>query len=243
MWQPRKNKILEKMRKGQKAYGANMVFPSTAIVELLGVAGLDYVSFDAEHGPFTPETIEDLCRVADLVGLTPTARVTTNDPQFINRFLDRGIMGIMVPHVDTPEQAKAAVDACRFAPIGRRSWGGSRGTHWNQQTDEEKVKYLPETNDNMLLMIQIETVQAIKNLPAILQVPGIDLYTYGPNDLAQSMGYPGQPNHPEVVAAMREATQTIHKAGKKVTSDVMESLDITNLILDAAQKLAAKGKR
>jgi 4-hydroxy-2-oxoheptanedioate aldolase len=237
----RKNKILEKMRRGQKAYGAGLESPSAAMVELLGFAGLDFVSFDTEHGPFTPETIEDLCRVADGVGLTPTARVTENDPQTINnRFLDRGIMGVMVPHVNTAAEAKAAVNACRFGPIGQRSWGGTRGTHWNLQSDDEKVKYMAETNDNMLLMIQIETIEAINNLPEILKVEGIDLFAHGPNDLAQSMGYPGQPSHPKVVAAMKRMNDMIHSASKKLTSDVMESIRMTDVVLEAAKKLLAK---
>ena len=234
----RKNKVLEKMRQGKKAYGCTLEFPSTAVVELLGVAGLDFVLFDSEHGPFTPESIDDLCRVADLAGLTPLARVTSNDAPTINRFLDRGIMGVMAPHINTAEEARAVVNAVRFGPIGQRSWGGGRGTDWNNQpTDEVKQAYMRETNSNMLLMVQLETAQAYENLDSILKVEGIDFYAYGPNDLAQSMGYPGQPNHPKALEATRRTTERIHAAGKKVISDVMVSMRAADAIVSTAREL------
>lgn len=233
----RKNKILEKMRKGERAYGCGLSFPSAHIVELVGSVGLDFVSFDGEHGPFVPETIDELCRVADLGGLTPTARVTANDPQTINRFLDRGIMGVLAPHVNTAEEARAVVNACRFGPTGQRSWGGGRGTHWSTPTGDDKVRYMAETNENMLVMIQLETVESIENLSEILEVEGIDLYAYGPNDLATSMGYPGRPDHPEVVETMRKTTDRIHAAGKKLASDVMVSMNVNQVILEAARNL------
>ncbi len=238
--QVRKNKVIEKMRLGQKAYGAVMNFPSTATVELLGESGLDWVFFDCEHGPFTPETIDDHCRVADLVGLTPIVRTYGNESGTINRWLDRGVMGIMAPHVSTPEQARNAVNAVKFAPIGQRSWGGGRGTHWNKQTDEQKQVYMRESNANLLLLIQFETAEAIENVDSILKVDGVDLYTYGPNDLAQSMGFPGQPGHPKVVEAMRRTTDRVHAAGKKMESDVMVSMLIPNVIMDAAKALLKK---
>ena len=95
----RVNNVITKMQAGEKAYGCSLTFPSAAVVELMGQAGLDHVSFDSEHSPFTPDTIDDLCRVADMAGLTPMARVPNIDPSTILRFLDRGIMGVTGPHI------------------------------------------------------------------------------------------------------------------------------------------------
>ena len=125
----RRNNILAKNRQGQKGLGCGLVFPSAEIVELIGMnGGFDHVNLDGEHGLFSPESIDAMCRVADGYGLTVTARVPNIDSSTINRFLDRGVMGILGPHIETAEQAKALVDACRFTPDGQRSWGGGRGT-------------------------------------------------------------------------------------------------------------------
>ena len=102
------------MQAGEKAYGCSLTFPSTAVVELKGQAGLDHVSFDSEHGPFTPDTIDDLCRVADMAGLTPMARVPNIDPPTIFRFLDRGIMGLTGRQLKRPRSA-ATRPLLRFA--------------------------------------------------------------------------------------------------------------------------------
>ena len=107
----RVNNVVAKMNAGQKAYGCSLTFPSTALVELIGMAGLDHVSFDSEHGPFTPESLDDLCRVADMAGITPMARVPNIDSSTILRFLDRGIMGITGPHITNPGPG-AAVGRC-----------------------------------------------------------------------------------------------------------------------------------
>ncbi len=235
--QVRKNKILEKMRRGQKAYGAAMNFPSTNVVELLGYAGLDFVFFDCEHGSFTTESVEEMCRTADLAGLTPVVRTPSADSATINRWLDRGVMGIMAPHVSTVEEARAVVRAARFGPIGARSWGNARGTHWNYQSADRKPGYQTEVNDNMLVYIQIETVEALENLDALLKVDGIDIYTFGPNDLSQSMGLHGQPGHARVVEAVRRAVEQIHAAGKKTEDDAVIMGLVSNIIVDGAKAL------
>ena len=125
----RVNNVITKMKAGEKAYGCSLTFPSTAVVELMGQAGLDHVSFDSEHGPFTPDTIDDLCRVADMAGLTPMARVPNIDPSTILRFLDRGIMGITGPHITTGQRAQQLADSCRYVPRGKRSFGSGRGAY------------------------------------------------------------------------------------------------------------------
>ena len=236
----RTNKILEKMRRGEKAVGIVLTFPCEDLVELMGLAVLDYVHFDAEHGPFTPETIDHLCRVADLAGLTPVARVPDIQSSTILRFLDRGIMGIMGPHINTRDEAQALGDACRFAPQGKRSWGSGRGTHYNDTETiaadtSDRATYIARANEEMLVMAQIESVEALENLPDILKVDSIDAFAYGPNDLAQSMGLPGQPNHPRVQEAMAKATAQIHAAGKKLTADFTNAIPVASLFLDAAR--------
>jgi len=230
----RTNNILAKMRAGEEAYGCSLTFPSGDIIELLGIAGFDYVFLDGEHGPFTLESIEQMCRTADAAGLTPIARVPNIQSSTILQFLDRGVMGIMGPHISTGEQAQALAGACRFAPQGKRSFGSGRGTHYGDPAPRRQ--YMEQANAEMLVMALLEDVEALSNLPDILSVEGIDFFLYGPNDLAQSMGLPGEPEHPKVEEAMAQATSQIYKAGKKMMSDVMVAATVTEIILNGARE-------
>ena len=230
----RTNKILAKMRAGEKAYGCSLIFPSADIIELLGIAGFDYVFLDGEHGPFSPMILEQMCRVADAAGLTPIARVPNIQSSTILQFLDRGVMGIMGPHICTGEHAQALADACRFTPQGKRSFGSGRGTHYGDPV--ERRQYMEQANAEMLVIALLEDVEVVANLPDILSVEGIDFFSYGPNDLAQSMGLPGEPEHPKVEKVMAETTARIYEAGKKMMSDVMLGTRAAELILNGARE-------
>ena len=203
----RTNNIITRMKAGEMAYGCNLSFPSSTLIELMGRVGFDFVMFDGEHGPFTPEVLDDLCRFADMAGLTPVARVPNIEDSTILRFLDRGIMGIMGPHIINKERAEQLAQACRYAPRGKRSFGSGRGAYFGDY--ESGPAYMEHTNSNILVMAQLEDVQALDNIDEILSVDGIDIYSSGAQDIAQSMGLPGQPNHPKVKefeAEQREIT-------------------------------------
>lgn len=228
------------MRRGKKAIGAVLNFPSEEIVELLGIAGLDFVSFDGQHGAFTRENLDRLCRAADQAGLTPIARVPDIAASTILDYLDRGILGITGPSIDTREQAAALAEACRFSPEGKRSFGSTRGNRFG--FSEDRKGWMAHVNANILVIAQIESVTSVANLQDILSVPGIDLFTGGPNDMAQSMGFPGQPDHIRVKEAMSEATNLIHTAGKKLAREVMEDISISEVVVKSARALCGKRK-
>jgi 4-hydroxy-2-oxoheptanedioate aldolase len=236
----RRNNILAKQRAGTKAFGISFSFASADLIELSAAAGFDYVFLDGEHGPFTVETIETLCRAADAAGLTPIARVPDTSLHTILRFLDRGVMGIMGPHVCTGEDARRLADACRFTPRGRRSFGSGRGTYYG--VPSRRGESMRQIDDEMLVIALLEDVEALENLPDLLAVEGIDFFSFGPNDLAQSMGLPGEPDHPEVRSAMEQATKRIRDAGKPMMSDVMVSTMAADLFLQAAREFVAKNR-
>ena len=229
----RKNKIIEKMASGEKAYGFGLTFPSATFVELLGRAGFDFVQFDGEHGPFTPESIDDLCRVADMAGLTPVARVPDIQDSTILRLLDRGIMGITGPHITNPERATQLADACRYAPRGKRSFGSGRGAYFGDF--DSGREYMEHTNAQVLVIAQLEDVQVLDHIDEILAVDGIDVYASGPQDIAQSMGLPGQPDHPKVKEFEAQVASAVHAAGKKAHTDTYVLAPSTGLVLDAAK--------
>ena len=229
----RLNNVIAKMQAGEMAYGCSLTFPSTAMVELMGQAGLDHVSFDAEHGPFTPESLDDLCRVADMAGLTPMARVPNIDSSTILRFLDRGIMGVTGPHITTGQRARQLADACRYVPQGKRSFGSGRGAYYGDFPSGPQ--YMEHTNSQILVMAQLEDIEVLEHLDDILAVEGIDLYSSGAQDIAQSMGLPGQPEHPRVKEFEAQVTARVHASGKKMTSDVIVATGASRLFLDGAR--------
>jgi len=227
------NNVIAKMKAGQIACGCGLTFPAAAVIELMGQAGFDYVSFDGEHGPFTPESLDDMCRFAELAGLTPMARVPNIEPSTILRFLDRGIMGITGPHITNGARAQQLADSCRYVPRGKRSFGFGRGAYYGDFPSG--LEYMEHANSQILVMAQLEDIEVLENLDEILSVEGIDLYSSGAQDIAQSMGLPGQPNHPRVKEFEAEVAASVHAAGKKMTSDAMVAASATNLFLSSAR--------
>lgn len=230
------NRVKAAMRDGRKASGYTLSFPSPWVIDILGKLDFDYVFIDGEHGPFDLSQLEDLCRTAERHNVTPVARVPDIGSSTILRYLDRGIMGIMGPHIATEADARQLVKACYFGPQGERSFGGNRGTAYNAGI-VDKAAYYREANQQMLVCALLEDVAVLDNLDAILSVPGIDLYSIGPNDFAQSLGYPGQPEHPEVVKAMHDLTRRIQQAGRTMQADVMTGAWVSDMLLDAGRRI------
>ncbi len=153
------------IKANKPAYGVSVQFPSAEIVEMIGELGFDWVLLDAEHGSITPDNIGPLIMAAEIRGITPIVRPEKNDPAIINKYLDRGAMGVQVPHVNSADEARAAVNACLYHPQGARGLGGGRMADfgWGAPTTE----YVVESNREMLVCIQIEDIEAVENLDEI----------------------------------------------------------------------------
>ncbi|MQG03245.1 MAG: hypothetical protein FI713_05940, partial [SAR202 cluster bacterium] len=233
------NKIIEKMDKGEKAVGISLSFYADEMVELAGAMGLDFVNYDGQHAPVTPETIDRFCRLCDGWGVTPTMRVPDQIPSNILNYIDRGIKAITVPFVNTKAEAEAVVDCCYFAPKGHRSYTSKRVMRFGLVDDLKDM--MDRTNDDLLVMPQIEDIKAYNNLDEILKIDGIKVFAGGPNDLAQSMGHPGQPDHPDCLKVTDEGTAKIHAAGKFRNEDVMISVDATIAVRDAMRSMIDSG--
>ena len=143
------------------AYGCGFSFSSPTLIELAGRAGFDFVSYDSEHGPFTIDMLDDLCRFADMAGMTPMARVPDIEHPTILRFLDRGIMGITGPHIVNGDRAQQLADACRYVPRGHRSFGSGRGAYFSDFPSGPD--YMAHTNDNILVIAQLEDIEVLDN--------------------------------------------------------------------------------
>jgi 4-hydroxy-2-oxoheptanedioate aldolase len=176
-----KNRTLAKLRDGKPVYGFASGIGSSIATEALAASGIDFVFIDGQHGSFGMDRIIDCLMAIGAYPADAVARVPINDFTWIGRFLDEGCTGIVVPLVNTAEDAKKAADATRFPPIGTRSWGYGRAARYG-------ANYTDEIDKEVFLAVQIETRTAVENAEAILSTPGVDGCWIGPSDLALSYG-------------------------------------------------------
>jgi 2-keto-3-deoxy-L-rhamnonate aldolase RhmA len=208
-----RNRMKEKLRAGEPVFGVSVMIPSPQIVEIIGAAGFDWVLLDCEHGTLTLESVELMAMAAEACGITPIARPMTRSAEHILQVLDRGVMGVQVPHVNTAAQAREVVAAAKFHPAGTRGLAaGTRAARYDAHGT--LAEYVKTANDATLIAIQLEEQAAIENLDALLRVPDIDVFFIGPSDLSQSMGHPGNPKASAVAQAIEESLRRMRAAGR-----------------------------
>jgi len=215
------------------------------IAHVAAEAGLDFIMFDMEHGPYSMETFADVAKVARSIGLGIFARVPELSRGYVSRIMDAGAEGVMVPMISTRKEAEALANWARYTPLGNRGLG-SAGVATNfSDIGTDVLAFMAGQNENTLAIAQIETEEAIDNIEAIAEVEGIDVLLIGPNDLSVSLGVPGQVNGSKVQAAIEKVVEAAQKNSKvfaihsgdallekwipKGMQIVMNSLDITVL--------------
>lgn len=188
------NTAKRKMLAGEPAFGYALGLGSALAAEVLAGSGIDFILLDRQHGSFGSESTIASFAMMQNKGAVPMARVARNNYTQIGRLLDEGAMGIVIPMVDTPEQAKEAADACRLPPVGNRSWGWGRASNYGGD-------YPEWINDEIFVAVQIESKLAAENAEAILATPGVDGCWIGPGDLSLSLGFrPGSDEAAEPLA-------------------------------------------
>ena len=202
----RPNRAKEKLAAGQ-AVTTISGLSSSEIIDFMGPLGFDAAWIEGEHGSVTWEQLGDMTRACDLWGMTSITRVTANEPWLITRTLDRGSMGIVVPHVNTKEDAEKAAKSAKYAPLGYRGMFGGRQSYGVGD-------YFHQANNQTMVIVLMEEDVALKNLDEILGVDDIDVFFVAPSDLAQTMGHIGNPGHPEVQKAIDDAIAKIIAAGR-----------------------------
>ena len=231
-----KNRIKAAIAEGRGVRGLHLTFPQPAIIEVLANVGIDYVYLDGEHGAFEGRDIDVACITAERHGITAIARIPDPSPSTICHFLDRGIKGVVVPHVDSLDDAKKVIDGAYFGPIGNRSFGGGRPTFTEGIGITNLEAHMAQCNEDMCVSIMIETVGALEAAGDIAALQGVDYMSFGLMDLAQSLGHPGNPRHPEVVEAVAKASRCIRAAGKPVREDFIAVGWINDLIVRGARQ-------
>ena len=203
----RENQAKHMLKRGETVIAVSCT--DTDTVDTLGSTGaVDLIWIEMEHGSATWSQLSDISRACDLWGMTSLVRVNNNDPWLVGRALDRGAQAVVVPHVNTKEEAQRLVTGGKFAPVGMRGIGGSR-------QGLGVADYTRKANDEIMLIALIEDVVAVDNLDEILTVEGIDCFMVVPGDLSQTMGpeYLGRPDHPDVQSLIEESMKKIVAAG------------------------------
>jgi 4-hydroxy-2-oxoheptanedioate aldolase len=207
----------QKISAGEPTIGVSLMIPSPQIVEMVGRLGYDWVMIDCEHGTISLETVELMVMAAEASGVVPIVRPWTNSRDAILRVMDRGAMGVQVPHVNTANDARRAVESVKFHPLGKRGMAAAtRPARYGLGV--EPLDYVRWVNEQTLVCVQLEEKEALHNIDQILSVEGVDVFFVGPSDLSQSMGYPGQAGIPEVQKAIDRAFAAIAAAGKAAGS-------------------------
>ena len=197
----KRNLMKEKLRAGEPVFGVSVMIPSPQIVEMIAAAGFDWVLLDCEHGTLSLESVELMAMAAEASGITALARPVSRSAEHILQVLDRGVMGVQVPHVNTAADARAVIDAVKFHPLGKRSLAaGTRAAVYD--ATGTLAEFVKAANEATLIAVQLEDREAIENIDELLAVDGIDVFFIGPSDLSQSMGFPGNPKAPPVAEAI-----------------------------------------
>jgi 4-hydroxy-2-oxoheptanedioate aldolase len=201
------NRTRARLKAGETVFGCFVRYPSASLVEMMTFHGWDFLVFDGEHGTIAPEDCEQMTRAAQLRGATPIARVPTNEPSTILRFLDTGAQGVHVPLVNSAAEAEAAVRSVKYHPRGARGLGGVRAAEYGQGMP--LAEYVRVANEHTLTVVHIETEIAIDNLREIVAIDGVDVVFVGPTDLSQSLGIPGERGHPRLREAIARAVDAV----------------------------------
>lgn len=205
------DKFLAKLRDDGPAIGLVVTLADPAVSELAGDAGYDFTWIDMEHMPHTLQTVQGHVIAARASGCAPLVRVPWNEPGVLKPVLDLAPAGVIVPMVNSAEEAAAAVSACRYPPRGIRGCGVRRANGYGRQSFPD---YLARSGGEPLVIVQIEHVDAVAQLDEILRVPGIDHVCVGPCDLSGSMGCLNQLDDPELNRVLDLVSEKIKAAGK-----------------------------
>jgi len=205
------DRFLNKIERDGPALGLVVTLSDPAVSELAGDAGYDFTWIDMEHMPHTLQTVQGHVIAARASGCAPLVRVPWNEHGIIKPVLDLAPAGVIIPMVNTAEAAAAAVAACRYPPQGARGCGVRRGNRYGAVPFKE---YLAQSQREPLVIVQIEHVDAVRNMDAILQVPGIAHICVGPCDLSGSMGCLNEMDDPELNRTLDEVSAKIKAAGK-----------------------------
>jgi 2-keto-3-deoxy-L-rhamnonate aldolase RhmA len=230
-----RNRVKEAAASGERIRGIHLTFAAPSVIEVLASANLHFVYIDGEHGCFDWRDVEAACITAERHDLTPIARIPDLSSATITRFLDRGVRGLVLPHVESVDAAETAIDAAYFAPAGSRSFGAGRPEYG--QRIGHRPTYMQSCNAAISVCVMIESQHGLDVAADVAALKRVDYLSFGMLDLAQSLGHPGDPAHADVKAAVASCIERIHAAGKRVREDFMNYVWINDVLITGARQL------
>lgn len=219
------NKFKAQLQSGGGDFGLWFGLANNIAAEICAQSGFDWLMIDAEHSPLSDKDILSCLQALAPYDVSPIVRPVSGDKNVLKRLCDIGVQTFLVPMIDNAKEAEAVVAAVKYPPTGNRGLGTSmaRAARWNMMPG-----YFERANDEMFVILQIETKEGLKNLAEIAKTDGVDAVFIGPSDLGAALGYPGQSNHPEVISTVTQAIRDIRACGKPagtlaVTSELVET--------------------
>lgn len=201
--------IRQKWQRGQVVLGTSVMFADPGVSELVCQAGIDFIFIDLEHGALSLHQAMTHVMVARGADVPVFIRVASHDPVVIKPVLDIHPAGIIIPRITNAQEVATAISGCKYPPKGNRGYGPMRGVRYG---DIDQKDYLKHADSQTMILVQIEDIQAVNDLDAILATPGLDSIMIGPNDLSGSLNLLGQVSHPDVVQAMDTVIEKCHAA-------------------------------
>jgi 4-hydroxy-2-oxoheptanedioate aldolase len=215
--------LVDRIRRREQLLGLIVKIPNPALVETAGHLGYDFVLVDTEHGSGDTVELEHHLRAADSADIDVLVRVAANEPSGILRALDSGAKGVVAPHVDTPDEASAAVSAAHYPPVGTRGLAAS--TRAGRHSTGTLADHLDRARRETTVVAQIEDKKAIPHAAAIAATEHVDAVWLGPGDLSMSLGHPGDLTHPEVAAAIDRIVEDVTRTDNTALCVVVDSED------------------
>ena len=210
--------LKSRLSRSELTIGSWVTLGHPSIAEIMAAAGFDWLVLDMEHSVLELSEVQSIIQVLDAKQCPAIVRLTSNHPDQIKRVMDAGATGVMVPMIKSAADAKAAVDGVYYPPRGQRGVGLARAQGYGNSFQA----YRQWLDENAVIVVMIEHVDAVKAIDSILAVPGIDAYIIGPYDLSGSMGRPGDLNHPDVQAAIAQVLEAGRRANKPGGIHVIE---------------------
>ena len=244
------NKTKAKLRQNLPVYGVISTSDDPQLAELFGSAGFDFYMLDAEHGLIDSAQAIHVIRACELTEITPLVRIGSNDPKIVLQYLDAGMMGIMMPGLESVEEVQMLVNAIKYFPVGKRGMGISRASGYTAYTGTTAPEYINFSNEQTMVIIQFEDDKLLEKFPALCAVPGLDACVIGPRDLSLHMGFPDGANHPEVQNVIDQAIAIMKQVGISAGITAGTRADAAkqvargaSMILAASQSLILSGSK
>lgn len=230
------NKLKKEMKEGKVKIGTFSICNSPEIIEIIALAGFDFVIIDTEHGPSSIESTQNLIRAAEAKGLTPIVRVTEHSSTTILRTLDIGAHGLQVPQVNDKETAEGIVANSKYYPLGNRGVALTRAGNYGAVNSV--YDYFIKSNEETMIIVQCESKKGFENLKEIAKIPEIDVIFLGPFDMSQSLGIPGKVTSPEIEEISREVLKVAKENGKAAGIFATDSNQALKRIKEGYQYIA-----